>query len=96
MTEEKTEENLLSREEKEEVVGIFENINFAYPLNEIIEELEKNGHSDTGKIVLNGLFDNILGVNDIENDGTVYIALGLEGEDIWRELNGTESENEHK
>ena len=97
MTEENTEKNLLSREEKEEVVRIFENINFAYPLNEIIEELKNNEYSDAGKIILNAIFDNILDISDIENDSTVYIALGMEGEDIWKELNGNEEEeNEEK
>ena len=96
MTEKNTEEGLLPREKKEEIVRIFENIDFAYPLDDIIEELESNEHPDTGKIVLDAIHDCVLDISDIENDGTVYIALGLEGENIWRELNSSEDENKNE
>lgn len=94
MAEENKEENLLSKEEREEVVRIFENIDFAYPLKDMIEELKNNGYSDAGKIIFNAMFYNILDISDIENDGTVYIALGMEGEDLWKELEGGEEGNE--
>ena len=94
MAEENNNEKIEKNEENEEVVGIFENIDFAYPLNEIIEELKDNGYPDAGKIVLNAMRDKILDISDVENDGTVYIALGMEGEDVWKGLDDNEIENE--
>jgi len=96
MSGENVEESLLSREEKEIIVKIFESIEFEYPINDILEELKKNGYSDVGKMILDAIYDNLLDISSIDNDGTVYIALGIEGEDMWRELKGDEDENEEE
>jgi len=94
MSGENVEESLLSREEKEIIVKIFESTEFEYPIDEILEELKNNGYLDVGKMILDAIYDNFLDISSIDNDGTVYIALGIEGEDMWRELKGDEEENE--
>jgi len=94
MSGENIEESLLSREEKEIIVKIFESTEFEYPIDEIIEELKKNGYPNVGKMILDAIYDNFLDISSIDNDGAVYLALGIEGEDMWRELKGDEDENE--
>lgn len=96
MSEENVEESLLSREEKEIIVKIFESTEFEYPIDEIMEELKKNGYSTVGKMILDAIYDNLLDISSIDDDGAVYIALGIEGEGMWRELKGDEDEDENE
>lgn len=87
------EESLLSKEDQESVVKIFEQTDLEYDITEIIEELKKKEYANPGKIILDAIYDNILDVSSVDNDGSVYLALGMEGEDLWRDLNDVEDGN---
>ncbi len=90
------EEYLLSKEEKEIVVRIFEDINFEYLVTEMIKELKKHGYQGAGKMILDAIYDNILDVSNIEEDGAIYLALGIEGEEMWKDLDNEDDRDENE
>lgn len=86
-------ENGLTEEQKNIIIRMFESTDYEYSINDIIDELKAHDYSDgVGDIILDALYSNILDVSSIEDDGTMYLALGMEGEDIWEEL----KVNKHK
>lgn len=78
-TEEDTKEENTSSEENcdatNDIMKIFENPEYAYPLEDIMSELRELGHSNPGTIITCAIQDELLYVDNIEDDGTVYIAL---------------------
>lgn len=93
MLEENIGENLLSKEEQEIIVRIFEDTSFEYPVVELLEELKNNGYSNVEEMILCAIYDNILDVSNIEEDGKVYMGLGMEGESMWKELDAEDTED---
>lgn len=81
--EENLEENTSSEEENLEedndvindIMKIFDNPEYAYPLEDVIEELEGLGHHNPGTIITCAIQDELLYVDNVEDDGTVYLAL---------------------
>jgi len=72
------EENKCSDENtdlKKDLLKIFENREYAYPLIDVMEELNKLGYTNIGSIVTCSIQDEFLYVDSIEDGGTVYIAL---------------------
>ena len=74
---------LLNEKQIENILEIFPYKNWEVPSSEIADYLSKNGHENPGKILVNAEYDCILTVSSIENDGTVYFDLGLNGEILW-------------
>ncbi len=58
-----------------DIRSILEEPNYAYPLEDVIEELKKLGYDNPGKIVLCAIQDEFLYIDDIEDDGVVYLAI---------------------
>ncbi len=60
---------------KDDIMKIFENTDCAYPLEDIISELKNLGHSSPGTLIVCAIQDNLIYVDSIEDDGTVYLAV---------------------
>lgn len=75
------------KNETDTVIDIFSDINEALPLENVISELKELGYSNTGAAILRTLQDGYLYMDDIESDGTVYIALTEKGETLWELIN---------
>jgi hypothetical protein len=58
-----------------DIMKIFEDTEYAYPLEDVMGELKKLGYSNIGTIVTCAIQDELIYVDSIEDDGTVYIAL---------------------
>ncbi len=72
--------------ENGDIVDMFFNINDAIPIEDIANELDELGYQHPGKIIGNAM-ENILYIDDIEDDGSIYVALTSTGEELWREHN---------
>ena len=73
-------------EKRKEIDGIleaFDDPDCAYPLEDIIESLKDSGYADPGIVIVDAIGENILCVDSIENDETMYLALTKEGETLW-------------
>ncbi len=75
ISEEKSEEITNSEEIINDLMKIFDNSEYAYPLIDVMEELKNLGHSNPGAIITDALHDELLYTDSVEDDGTVYIAL---------------------
>ena len=60
---------------KYDVMKIFEDADYAYPLEDVIEELRKFGYVNPGSVILSSLQREILYIDSIEDDGTVFLAV---------------------
>lgn len=72
--------------ERNDIAEIFDAIDDAIPLVNMIAELADLGYSEPGKIVVNAMREDILYVESIEyTEGciTVYMALTASGEKLW-------------
>lgn len=72
-----------------DIIAIF-NPEYAYPLEDIMGELRTLGYSNPGSVVLCAIQDDILYVDSIEDDGTVYIAIVDNDENKGDENKGEE------
>jgi hypothetical protein len=72
------------RNEQEDLVGIFNNMDDAISVNDMVEELSDLGYAHPGKVINNAI-DDILYIDDVEDDATIYVALTSSGEDLWKE-----------
>ena len=79
------------KDEKKEEIGdlleAFDDPDYAYPLEDIMESLRDSGHTDPGTIIVDAISKNILCIDSIEDDETTYIALTKEGEALWELCN---------
>jgi len=71
------------REEIDDILESFDDPDYAYPLEDIIESLKDSGYTDPGTVIVDALGENMLCVDSIEEDETMYIALTKEGETLW-------------
>lgn len=83
---ENDEENNKGHNEKDDIVNMFYNIDDAIPIEDIANELEELGYRHPGKII-GSVMEDILYIDDIEDDGSIYVALTIAGEELWREHN---------
>ena len=60
---------------KDDIMKIFEDADYAYPLEDIIEELRKFGYVSPGSVVLGALQRDVLYIDSIEDDGIIYLAV---------------------
>lgn len=77
----------IERSDRDDIVNIFDDIDNALALSDIIAELKKLKYENPGGSIKKAIDDDILYVDDIESDGTVYIALSSIGEMIWEYQN---------
>jgi hypothetical protein len=82
----KEDEERADEEEIEDLVSTFEDIDNAYPIEEIMERLKKTGYANPGQVIFDALED-MLYIDSIEDDGTIYFALTSTGEKLWESLN---------
>lgn len=88
-TEITTEEGEATTEEGEEVdrdvikdlLSIFDDVNFAYPLNDVIAELRELGYDNPGTIITLALHDDVIYVDSVEDSGMVYLAVAEQDEE---------------
>lgn len=71
----------------EKILEIFPDKNWEVTSSELIDNLSKDGYTNPGEILRNAYLENILMVGAIENDGTVYFELGVNGEVLWDDMN---------
>lgn len=75
--------------ERNDIADIFDTIDDAIPLVNIIAKLAELGYSEPGKIVVSAIREDILYVDTIEyieDSITVYMALTVSGEKLWRSV----------
>lgn len=66
-----------------DVEKIFSDTEYSYLLEDVIEEIKKLGYSNPGTTILKAIEDEILYIDDIENDGSVYIStVDISDEDM--------------
>lgn len=69
-----------------DIVEIFDDINEALPITDIEHELTESGYSEYSnayKVIYHAIRDDLLYIDDIESDGTIYLALTDKGEALW-------------
>lgn len=76
----------VDKEEREDLVNTFEDIDNAYPIEEIAERLKEAGYANPGQVIFDAMED-LLYIDSIEDDGTIYFALTYAGEKFWKSLN---------
>jgi hypothetical protein len=68
-------ENGIDRDVIKDLISIFDDVNFAYPLNDVIAELRKLGYDNPGTVITLALQDDVIYVDSVEDSGMVYIAV---------------------
>lgn len=68
---------------KKDLLEIVFTKNWEYSVNEIIEWMSKKGYENVGKILTDALSQNIFIIGTIDDDGTVWLILGYDGDDLW-------------
>lgn len=70
------------RKERADLLAIFDDHDYAYPLEDLIHRLKKSGYSNPGEIIVEAIQDNFIYADSIDNDGTIYFALKDLHEDL--------------
>lgn len=78
--EENIEENIESDTEEKciisdnDILTIFTDNDYAYGLEDVLNKMTEMGYTNPGVAILHAIQEEILYIDNIENDGTVYIA----------------------
>ncbi len=85
--EEEKEEKDNEEEEEEQVdlLNTFDEVGYAYPLDDILERLKITGYTNPSSVVTDAI-DDLLYVDSLDDDGTVYFALTEKGEKLWESM----------
>ena len=75
------------REEIDDILDAFDDADYAYPLEEIIQSLRDSGYPDPGTTIVDAINDGILCMDSIDEDDVTYITLTKEGESLWKSHN---------
>jgi rubredoxin len=59
-----------------------------YSIADIIDHMSGKGYDDIGKIIEDTLVESIFSIGKVGNDGTVWLKLSSEGEELWDKYNG--------
>lgn len=71
--------------QKEIIVKSFEEVDDAIPVCNLIIDLEERGYENAGEIIVEAIDEDILRVDSIDGDGTVYMAIEDEiGKELWQ------------
>lgn len=74
-SEENTNTGEISNDVKDDIMKVFENTDCAYPLEDVMAELKELDHPSPGAIIVCAIQDNLIYVDSIEDNGTVYLAV---------------------
>lgn len=66
---------------EEDILDIFVDSDYSYLLDDVIKRLSEMGYSRSGTSVLYAIQDGILCIDDIEDNGAVYLAFVENGEE---------------
>ncbi len=58
----------------DDLLTIFTDNEYAYMLEDVLSKMTEMGYTEPGIAILHAIQDEILYIDHIENDGTVYIA----------------------
>lgn len=78
--------NIESMKERKDIVNLFEHINDAVLLSDLISTLKDSGYNNSGEMIKDAIENGILYIDEIEDENTIYIALTDKGEDIWEAI----------
>ena len=82
---------MLQQNQRYIIVSMFSSINDALPLCDILDILKKeHGYNTSGSIIRDAIQEGLIYVDNIENNGEVYLALTDYGERTWSELKSSE------
>lgn len=81
------EQEILDENTKKDLMEIVHHKYWEYSVTEIIEHMNKKGYDDVGKIIKKALLQNIFFVSTIDDEGSIWLELGIDGEDLWDEYN---------
>lgn len=77
---------MLQQNQRYLIVGMFLKINDALPLCDIFNSLKKDyNYSNPGSIIRDAIQEGLIYVDNIDNNGDVYLALTDYGESMWEE-----------
>lgn len=78
----------------DDILKIFTDGEYAYVLEDVLKKLTEMGYVNPGIAILHAIQNEMLYIDHIENDGTVYIATveeedieerdNVDGSDIWQ------------
>jgi len=66
---------------EEHILEIFANSEYSYLLEDVIKRLSEMGYNSPGASILYAIQDGILCIDDIEDNGSVYLAVVEDDED---------------
>lgn len=66
---------------EEDILDIFVDSDYSYLLDDVIKRLSEMGYSKPGTSILYAIQDGILCIDDIEDNGAVYLAFVENGEE---------------
>ncbi len=81
------EQDILDENTKKDLMEIVHHKYWEYSVHEIIEHMQEKEYEDVGKIIKKALSQNIFSINTIDEEGSVWLELGIDGEDLWNEYN---------
>lgn len=68
-------EEEIDRDVIKDLISIFDDVSFAYPLNDVISELRELGYDNPGTVITLALQDDVIYVDSVEDSGMVYLAV---------------------
>lgn len=84
----------VSLKQRKDLINMFDGVDDALPLTDMIHALEECEHDDPGKIIKDAIENGILYIDEIEDENLIYIALTNVGEEMWEAYHEDESNNE--
>jgi hypothetical protein len=81
------EEDTEKKEKINAILNVFDDSDYAYSLVDIIKSLNGAGYPIPGDVIVESLSDDILYVDDIDENETIYLALTKKGGSLWESLN---------
>ena len=72
---------------KKELIEMIDHKYREYSVVEIIDCMSEKGYENVGKIVEEALTQTIFSISKIDDDGTVWLKLSSEGENLWDKYN---------
>lgn len=81
------EQEILDEKTKKDLMEIVHHKCWEYSVTEIIEHMNEKGYEGVGRIIEKTLLQDIFFVNTIDDEGSVWLELGVEGVDLWDEYN---------
>lgn len=85
----KRETKMLRQNQRYIIVGIFSDIKEAWSVKQMIDILERvHGYENPGWMIRDAIQEGLLYVDNIDNNGVVFLALTDFGEETWWQIHG--------